>query len=272
MSSTPPTVLTLSGHDPCGGAGIQADIETIAGHGCHACSVITSLTTQNTSHVAKITPQPAAQIAEQVQALFDDVDIHTIKIGLLGSEEIIDAVYEIIQTRPHIPLVIDPVLASGSGYQFTSTSQINALKSKLLPIATVITPNSIEARLLAGDQTSLQNCGLTLLAMGCKNVLITGAHEPDRKVINVLYNNSKNAVSKTWNRLGFTYHGSGCTLASSIASLIALGHDPESAALEAQAYTWDSLVNGYRPGKGQHIPRRLPTRNVICAARDYKSK
>jgi len=257
MSCTPPVVLSISGHDPSGGAGIQADIEAITQHSCHACSVITALTIQNTTCFKKIIPQSADHILEQLQALLDDIDISAIKIGLLGSEENIYAVHEVIQTHPNIPVIIDPVLASGLGNRLVNDTQVKILKSKLLPNATVITPNSIEARTLAGNLTSLKDCGLKLLATGCKNVLITGTHEMKEKVVNSLYSDSGAIESRSWDRLNHTYHGSGCTLASSIAALIALGHDPASAALDAQAYTWKSLKNAYKPGKGQYIPRRL---------------
>ena len=252
-----PVVLTISGHDPSGGAGIQADIETITQHGCHACSVITALTTQNTTRFTKIIPQSADQIVEQIQVLFDDIEISVIKIGLLGSVENIYAVHEVIQAHPHLPIIFDPVLASGLGNRLVDNAQIRTLKTKLLPHSTMITPNSIEARTLAGNFESLQECGLKLLSTGCKNVLITGTHEMEEKVINSLYRDSGVVESRTWDRLPHSYHGSGCTLASSIAALIALGHDPASAAWDAQAYTWKSLKNAYKPGKGQHIPRRL---------------
>lgn len=253
-----PVVLSISGHDPSGGAGIQADIEAITSQGCHACSVITALTTQNTAGVKTILPQPADLVSDQTNFLMEDVNPDVIKIGLIGSGEIAEALHRIILEIPDIPLVIDPVLAAGTGESFASTAVISALIELLIPQATLVTPNSLEARILVPMATNLDDCGQHLVTSGCPNVLITGTHENRKDVINTLYNESGIVNSQTWKRLDASYHGSGCTLASCIAAMIALGHDPIDAATQSQSYTWQSLVNGYRPGQGQYVPRRLP--------------
>ena len=256
MLQTPPVVLTISGHDPSGGAGIQADIEAISHHGCHACSVITALTMQNTIGVKKILPQPAAFVAEQINVLFEDFEPSAIKIGVIGSSEIAYALHKLILNHPEIPIIVDPVLASETGDTLSDDNIVTGLIELLIPLATLITPNSLEARVLAPHAAELEDCGQQLVSSGCANVLITGTHENQNDVVNTLYNKSGIVKSQIWQRLDASYHGSGCTLASSIAAMIALGHDPVSAALEAQRYTWQSLTSGYKPGKGQFIPRR----------------
>ncbi len=257
MPQSLPVVLSISGHDPSGGAGIQADIEAITRQGCHACSVITALTTQNTAKVKTILPQPADLVTDQINFLMEDVNPDAIKIGLIGSGEIADSLYRIILKYPKIPLVIDPVLAAGTGEPFANPNIISALIDLLIPKATLVTPNSIEARVLAPKAANLDDCGRQLVASGCPNVLITGTHENQKDVINTLYNDSGIVNSQTWERLDASYHGSGCTLASCIAAMIALGHDPAYAATQSQRYTWQSLVNGYQPGQGQYVPRRI---------------
>ncbi len=257
MLQTPPVVLTISGHDPSGGAGIQADIEAISHHGCHACSVITALTTQNTVGVKRILPQPAELVAEQINVLFEDFKPSAIKIGVIGSGETAYALHKLILNHPEIPIIIDPMLTSGTGDPLSDQTIVTGLVELLIPLATLITPNSLEARVLAPQAVELKDCGQQLAGSGCTNVLITGTHENQSEVINTLYNKSGIVNSKIWQRLDASYHGSGCTLASSIAAMIALGRDPVSAVLESQRYTWQSLASGYKPGKGQYIPRRL---------------
>lgn len=256
MKRNPPIVLAFSGHDPSGGAGIQADIEAIASQGCHACSVITALTRQDTRNIQKVIPQPTAEITAQARLLLNDMPIQAIKIGLLGNAAIASALYGILKDYPQIPLVLDPILAAGGGAELADGSLIEAIKTLLVPLTTVLTPNSLEARRLVPETGDLDRCGVDLLALGCGFVLITGAHEDNPKVDNTLYSR---AGSRTfhWKRLSHSYHGSGCTLAASIAAKLALGLDPVQAIQEAQEYTWQALHAGFLPGKGQYVPNRF---------------
>lgn len=256
MSKNYPVVLCFSGHDPSGGAGLQADIETLASHHCHCVSVITALTEQDSQNVKKILPQTPENIISQANTLFDDMPIEVIKIGLIGHHETAQAIHSILQQHPEIPVVFDPVLAAGGGAPLADAQLIAAINELLLPGTTILTPNSIEARQLTKQQ-EIDECGLALLAKGCRYVLITGSHEPVPLVKNRLYHQQRRIETYNWDRLPANYHGSGCTLASSIAGLLAQGLEPVTAISEAQDYTWNSLQSAYQVGKGQYNPHRF---------------
>ncbi|MCQ8102980.1 hydroxymethylpyrimidine/phosphomethylpyrimidine kinase [Methylomonas sp. SURF-2] len=256
MSVRPPIVLCFSGHDPSGGAGIQADIEAIVSHRCHAASVITALTEQDSRNVKKLLPQNPADIICQAETLLNDFKVSAIKIGLLGHADTALAVHDIVRQCPDIPVVLDPVLAAGGGTELAGEQLISAIVAKLLPLTTVLTPNSQEARKLAGVN-DLNACASLLRAKGAQNVLITGSHEDSLLVHNRLFMPDGLNETFNWERLPQHYHGSGCTLASAIAALLAQGLDVFTAVNEAQEFTWQSLAAAYLPGKGQHNPRRL---------------
>ncbi len=248
----PPTVLVIAGNDPSGGAGLCADIQTLAQHGCHTAPVITCITTQNTSKVLTNLPLAGNLIAEQAEAVLQDMPIAACKIGLLGNEEIVEAVQSVLIKYPNIPIALDPVLVSGSGQSLTQKNTCIAIINKILPLTTIITPNSLEARILTGE-SKLEIAAEKLIEFGCQHVCITGTHEITDKVINTLYG----VQSWTWDRLPHDYHGSGCTFASSLTGNIACGKDIVTAVAKAQYYTWNSLNNGYKPGAGQHFPIRV---------------
>lgn len=256
MQSKRPTVLSLSGHDPSGGAGIHADLEAIISHQCHPLSVITALTEQDTNNVRKLIPQQPDDIISQAETLMTDIPVSAIKIGLLGNAGSAQAIHRIVSQHPQIPVVFDPVLAAGGGLDFSSDSLLEAINNLLLPYITVLTPNSEEARKLTG-LSDLHDCGLALMAKGCRYVLITGTHENSPDVSNQLFHAGQCVKTYSWDRLPYNYHGSGCTLAASIAALLARGLDVLDAVAQAQAYTWQSLAAGVQLGKGQHIPDRL---------------
>jgi hydroxymethylpyrimidine/phosphomethylpyrimidine kinase len=255
-TSTKPTILCFSGHDPSGGAGIQADIETLASHQCHTCSVITALTEQDTRNVEKLIPQQVDNFVSQTKTLLADFTVRAIKIGLIGDIGICNAIQQILAENPQTPVILDPVLAAGGGKALSNDHLCHAIFDRLLPHTTVLSPNSEEARKLTGLY-DLDECGLSLLAQGCNYVLITGTHENTQEVTNRLYHQNKLVETFNWDRLPDSYHGSGCTLAASIAASIAHGLDPYHAVLEAQEYTWNTLNEAYSPGQGQHIPNRL---------------
>ncbi len=251
-----PVILSFSGHDPSGGAGVQADIEAIISHQCHAASVITALTEQDTHNVKKLIPQRAEDIIAQARTVLNDLSVTVFKIGLIGHYETARAIHTLLTENSHIPVVLDPVLAAGGGTDLCSQQLLQAMTELLLPCTTVLTPNSEEARKLTG-LTDLNDCGLKLLEMGCNYVLITGTHESTPNVSNQLFHDGRCWETYTWDRLPASYHGSGCTLAASIAALLAHKISPLQAVLEAQDYTWHSLQAAYQPGKGQHNPNRL---------------
>ncbi len=256
MQSNRPVVLSFSGHDPSGGAGVQADIETLISHQCHSCSVITALTEQDSHNVKQLIPQKAQDIKDQANRILADFPVKAIKIGLLGHHEIAIAIESILLENPHIPVILDPVLAAGGGTSLANEQLISSIIEKLLPSTTILTPNSNEARQLA-QHDDLTECGEKLLDKGCNFVLITGAHEQSTTVNNQLFQATGKTETFKWDRLEGSYHGSGCTLASSIAGLIAQGLDPFTAISEAQDYTWNSLEAAYQAGQGQFNPNRL---------------
>jgi len=162
----------------------------------------------------------------------------------------------LFEDYPHIPVILDPVLAAGGGHDFDSVHMSETIRT-LLPHVTVLTPNSVEARRLAPEADTLDACAMALLAQDCEYVLITGTHENTPRVVNTLYANHRLLESYTWERLPHSYHGSGCTLAAALAGLLAQGQEVLSAIYQAQEYTWEALRGGYRIGAGQHMPNRL---------------
>jgi hydroxymethylpyrimidine/phosphomethylpyrimidine kinase len=260
-SEFPPIVLTFAASDPSGGAGLQADILTLASMGCHPLSVVTAITVQDTLGVEGMQTLDVEWIADQARCLLEDMPVDAFKIGVMGSAEIVAAIAEIVSDYPDVPLVLDPVLASGRGDEFATEETIDAMRELLLPHATIITPNSMEARRLADvdddDSASLALAAERLIEMGAEHVLITGTHEATADVINTLYAKSGVLRADTWTRLPGSFHGSGCTLASAIAAMLANGLDLPEAVREAQEFTWQALKRAYRPGMGQHLPDRM---------------
>lgn len=264
MLQPPPIVLSFAANDPSGGAGLQADLLTIASLGCHPLSVMTAITVQDTAGVEDVMPLDPEWVADQARAVLEDMPVQVFKIGLLGSVEIIATIAEVISDYPQIPLVMDPVLTSGRGDELASEEMIDAMRELLLPQVTILTPNSLEARHLAQlendnhvTKLDLSLCAQRLLDLGCEYVLITGTHENTIQVTNTLFAADGAGRSDHWERLPNTYHGSGCTLASAIAAFLANGLSITESVREAQDYTWHTLQAGFRPGMGQYIPNRL---------------
>ncbi len=259
----PPVVMTLTGSDPTGGAGIQADILTLASLGCHPVSVITAVTVQDTAGISDFMVMEADLVNDQARYLLEDMPVMAFKAGLLGSVENVAIVAQLAGDYPEVPLILDPVLTSGSGDEFADEDLIHAMRDILLPQVTLLTLNSIEARRLAAndpddeDTLTLDGAAQRLLALGCEAVLINGTHENLREVVNILYTQDGTARSNHWERLPGSYHGAGSTLSSAIAGLMATGMPLEEAVSDAQEFTYQTLLNAYRPGMGQHIPDRL---------------
>jgi hydroxymethylpyrimidine/phosphomethylpyrimidine kinase len=261
-----PIVLVFAATDPSGGAGLQADILTLSSMGCHPLSVVTAVTIQDTMGVEDILPIDAEWVADQARCVLEDMPVTVFKIGLLGSVEAIAAIAEVVSDYPDVPLVLDPVLASGRGDELATEDMILAMRELLIPQTTLITPNSLEARRLVRDESNdndeqddpdLGECARRLLALGCEYVLVTGAHENTAQVTNSLYDQNGLVRTDAWQRLPGTYHGSGCTLASAVAATIANGLGIPEAVRDAQEYTWQTLKYAYRTGMGQLVPDRL---------------
>ena len=262
VAPTPPQVLVFAASDPSSGAGIQADLLTLASLGCHPLTAVTALTVQDTVGVQSVHPTSAEILEQQARTILEDMPVVAFKIGLLASVENVLAVAEIVSDYPEIPLIFDPVLASGRGDDLSGEEIISAMREMLLPQTTIITPNAPEARRLAESdedesEPSIDTCAERLIEMGAQYVLITGTHENTPEVINTLYGPEGVIRRDRWERLPGSYHGSGCTLASAIAGCIAGGANVEDGVRDAQDYTWQTLKNGFRGGMGQFIPDRM---------------
>jgi hydroxymethylpyrimidine/phosphomethylpyrimidine kinase len=256
MSSTPPIVLTFAASDPTGGAGLQADVLTLAGMGCHPLSVVTALTVQDTSGVASLKAVDAGWVRDQADRLLAETRVNAFKLGVLGSAQNARAVAEILARYPQVAVVVDPVLASGRGDALASDETLAAMLEEIVPQTTVLTPNGGEARRLAGHD-DLARCAQQLIDRGCEHVLVTGGHEPGEEVVNTLYDAGGVVREDRWPRLPDAYHGSGCTLASALAAALANGLQVPEAARDAQEYTWQALKAGFASGAGQRIPDRF---------------
>lgn len=256
MQTQKPLVMCISGLDPSGGAGIQADIESLFSLGCQAAPIISALTVQDSRNVMQLSPCPADTIDSQARAVLEDMRISCFKLGLLADLDVIDVVATLLKQHPDIPVVLDPILIAGGGFEFGDSSTTQAIKKHLLPLTTVLTPNSEELEKLAATSANQEIMAAGLIKRGCQHVLVTGTHNQSKDVENTLYSLNKEAITEIWPRLEGSYHGSGCTLASAVAAGLAQGHDAKTASSIAQEYTWHTLKNGYKPGSGQHFPNR----------------
>lgn len=255
---TPPAVLVFAGVDPSGGAGVAADVLAIAAQGAHALPVVTALTVQDNDRVFGVLPVHAGTVRRQAQALIDKIAVKAVKIGIPGSAANAQAIAELIvllrERDPALPVVLDPVLASGNGDALSREDAVQAL-APLLPLVTLIVPNLPEAALLSGVAADVAKQAEHLRARGCGHVLITGGHADGALVVNRWFGPG---VRRDWNwtRLAGAFHGSGCTLASAIAARLALGQPMALALGEGQAYCHHALAGAYPIAPGQLIPRR----------------
>ena len=249
------TILAIGGHDPCGGAGIQADIESIAANGGHAVTAITALTVQDTINVSRIEPVPVDLFRQVLATLDDDLSFDAIKIGLIGDAGIAEAIADFLESHTGIPVVLDPVLAAGGGREMSSQAIREQMLEKILPHVSLVTPNLPEARRLTGKDDAA-SCASLLLDKGADAVLITGGHDEGDSIINRWYDASGEQWFE-WERLEGEFHGSGCTLASAVAVFLAREMPMKLALRLAQAFTHDALAKAGQVGRGQKIPRRI---------------
>ncbi|MCC2958070.1 hydroxymethylpyrimidine/phosphomethylpyrimidine kinase [Massilia sp. IC2-477] len=241
-----PTVLVFAGLDPGGGAGLAADIAAIGALGGHALPVATALTVQDNNRVHEVQPVDAGLILRQADALIDACSIDAVKIGIPGCRENALAIARLLRqlraADPQLPVVLDPVLASGHGDALGRGSALAAL-AELLPLATVLVPNLPEAQALG--------------AVPCEHVLLTGGHGEGDIVVNRWLR--ANVEQRSWRmpRLPHSYHGSGCTLAAAIAARLALGDAMGESLEHAQDYCHQTLAHAFWIAPGQRIPRRI---------------
>ena len=247
---TYPTVLTIAGSDPSGGAGIQADLKTFSALGCYGMSAITALTAQNTLGVTGIHSIPPDFVAQQLDTLLQDITPNAIKIGMVHTPQLAVVIADFLLQFPHIPVVLDPVMIATSGDRLIEDATAAAIIQKLFPLATIITPNMDEASLLAGIPVTsvpdMQAAGKKILSMGSKAVLVKGGHLPSETLTSLLFASQSHEVTEYTSQKIATknMHGSGCTLSSAIAAYLALGYALPQAVQKAQDYVHGAILHG----------------------------
>ena len=252
-----PCVLVFAGLDPSGGAGVQADIEAINAMGGHALTVITTLTVQDNDRVKAVYPVDAGILREQVRVLCEKFRIAAIKVGIAGNQDNVAVITETIQNirhqSPDLPVVLDPVLASGHGDALAREDAVAMMRPLQLQ-ATLITPNLLEAVRLCEGEMSIAAQAVQLMKR-TPHVLIKGGHGEGESIINTWFS-STHEQSWQWPRLRGGFHGSGCTLASAIAAGLAKQQSMQNALSRAQSFVHASLTNAYAIADGQRIPAR----------------
>jgi hydroxymethylpyrimidine/phosphomethylpyrimidine kinase len=246
---TYPSVLTIAGFDGSGGAGIQADIKTFSALGCYATSVLTALPIQNTQGVRNIYPIPIEAVADQLEAVLDDILPKAIKIGMVHTPQLVEVIINTLKKYPKVPIVFDPVMVATSGHRLIEEETVATIIEKLFPIADIITPNMDEAAILAGMEVKTLNemlaAGEKILKYGCKNILLKGGHQETSRITSLLISENQEVISyETEKFITDNTHGSGCTLSSAIAAYMARGENLKDAVAKAQQYVFEAIKNG----------------------------
>ncbi len=254
MPQTIKQVLTIAGSDSGGGAGIQADLKAMSANGVFAMTVITAITAQNTEEVTDVFELPPSIIASQLDAVFDDFDVAAVKTGMLSSTAIVEIVVKMLTLQKIATLVVDPVMVSKSGHPLLRPDAVDAVKTQLLPLAFVVTPNIHEAQQLSGIQiTSLadaRRAAKVIHGFGCKHVLIKGGHLLSERATDLLYDGRFfNVLKGEFIETRHT-HGTGCTFASALAAHLARGRSVLDAAQAAKAYVTQAIRHGLAIGHG----------------------
>jgi hydroxymethylpyrimidine/phosphomethylpyrimidine kinase len=262
------TALTIAGSDSSGGAGIQADLKTFSAHGLFGMSVIVAVTAQNTQKVVAVQDITPDMIKKQIDAIFQDIDVDVVKIGMVSQVESILAIAERLELYKPELIVLDTVMVSKSGYDLLNPESVDTLIEKLLPLATLVTPNIPEAEKLTGQKITsiedMEEAAKSIYKIGAKNILITGGHlEGD--AIDVLFDGDGFTHYKSPKIQTKNTHGTGCTLSSAIASNLALGMDIRKAVSEAKSYIDDVIIHSLEIGKGAG-----PTNHFYRLYRDAK--
>ena len=250
-------VLTIAGSDSGGGAGIQADLKTFSALGCYGMSVIAALTAQNTVAVTGIYPVPPEFIVQQIDAIMTDIGADAVKIGMLHSPEVISAVAERLRYYKVSKVVVDPVMVSKGGSRLLQEDAVEALKTQLLPLAAIITPNLPEAAVLLGrpveKESDMEAAAAGLLKLGPRAVLLKGGHLQGTESCDVLYSKDTMTLLRLEGKRIVTRntHGTGCTLSSAITSYLAKGMEITDAVTAAKAYIEAAIKIGARYTLGQ---------------------
>lgn len=252
-----PAALTIAGSDSGGGAGVQADLKTFAAHGVHGLSAITALTAQNTRGVMRVHVPPVEFLRAQIDACFDDFDIRAVKIGMLATEDVIHAVAAALEHYKPTAVVLDPVMVATSGAALLDTSALAALRERLLPLASLVTPNIPEAQMLTGLAVASSDDAETAMAqlhrLGARAVLLKGGHLEEGTHVIDRFSDGTSARRFLHMRLPVRAHGTGCTLAAAIAARLCADMAMASACEGAGDYVFEALRAGYRPGRADIV-------------------
>ena len=249
-------VLSIGGSDPSSGAGIQSDIKTFENHGVYGLTVITAITSQNTKKISKILPISSKIIKSQLESVLNDFKIDAIKIGMLYDASIIKAVHSMIK-KQKCPIVVDPIIESTTKTILLKKSAIKHYKKMIIPLATIITPNKHEAKILAGTP-SIEKAAKEIQKLGAKNVIITGYNETKNIIEDFVLESKKDYILKG-KKIEIINHGSGCNYSASIASSLALKRSIHDAAMYAKEYVFQSIKNSKKIGKGISITyKKIP--------------
>lgn len=250
--TTPPCVLTVAGSDSGGGAGIQADLKTMLALGVHGMSVIAAVTAQNSVGVQGYWELPPEAVRQQLESVLGDIGTQAVKTGMLASAVLVETVAEVL-SGVAVPVVVDPVGVSKHGDSLLAPAAVGSVKSLLLPTATVVTPNLWEVEQLTGvkveDEDDLSRAGEAILELGPKWALIKGGHLPGEPV-DLLTDGSREYRFRAERHDNRHTHGTGCTLASAIASYLALGEDVPGAVRQAKEYVTGAIAHGFPLGAG----------------------
>jgi hydroxymethylpyrimidine/phosphomethylpyrimidine kinase len=256
-SPRPPCALTIAGSDSGGGAGIQADLKTFAAHGVHGLSAIAVLTAQHTRGVTAVHVPPVAFLRAQIDACFDDFAIGAVKLGMLANAEVIHAVADALEAHRPVHVVLDPVMVATSGARLLADDAYEALRTRLLPLSTLLTPNIPEAEMLLGrsigDAEAADAALAALRDLGAAAVLLKGGHLDEGDVVIDRYDDGRMDAEFIHARIAVGAHGSGCTLASAIAANLCRGFDLPSACEAAIDYVHRALALGHAPGRGDVV-------------------
>jgi len=252
-----PTVLSFNFHDASGASGISADVEAIVSQGCHANTVVTCLSVQDSQMVSSLIPIDDDIIIQSARAVLEDTPVMAFKIGLIGSEEGAQAIHEILLDYPDTPVIFDPMLVSSNGMELVEDDVIETIRELLIPETTVLTLNPLEAAMLIPEADNQNAMMQGLMDSGCEHILLSGRREASEAVVNTLYHNHRIIEQYEWPRLSDEFYGAGCTLSASLAALLAQDLDFISAAREAQDYCWQTLKHASRYGMGLYQPSRF---------------
>ena len=254
---TPPVVMVFAGSDPTGGAGVTADIQTLSSLGCHPAVVVTAVTAQDTQGLKHSQAISTESVITQARAILEDMPVAAFKTGMLATTETLSAIATIVAEYAKIPLIVDPVRHTGGGQSLFEGEWMAGLRSLLLPLAHLVTPNIPELHALCPDADGTDACAQDLLDLGSDYVLVTGTHDNTPDVRHRLYGQRRLLEQFSYPRLPGSYHGSGCTLASACAALLAHGADVTNSIAHALDYSHKALQHGFHLGMGQIIPNRL---------------